>query len=61
MGFRMKRTDPAELCLTGVRQDLWQIGASVEFCNEIASVRARSQFETLNRSRHLARDMGLKC
>lgn len=54
-----RRESKADVCLRGVRNDLWQIGASAAFCNEISSIRQKSQFEELNRSRHLAKDIGL--
>ena len=59
MFFRNKRHDALGLCLAGLRNDLHQIGANADICNEISSIRQRHQFEKIATNRHMARDVGL--
>jgi len=57
MYFKSKRPDSVTTRLTGVRNDLAQMGTDVDICNEVASIRQRHQFEAIRRNRHLARDI----
>lgn len=59
MPFRSRKLSLYDACALGLRNDLNQIGASAEICNEVTSIRLKNQFDTLSRNRHLARDIGL--
>lgn len=56
---RRKHPTPAETCMAGIRHDLYQLGASPSVINEVESIRQRSQFEALQRRRHLENDTGI--